>query len=69
MATIVAHLPQFLPTSEKELHTLLTFSETTAVRIYDSQWFVESDPRRCGTQDASRLVNELHSVCCRAFPV
>jgi hypothetical protein len=58
----VAHLPQVLPTSEKELHTLLSVLRLEGERIYDIQRVVESDPPRSGTLDASRFVNKLGEV-------
>ena len=62
MAIIVAHLPQVLPTSEKELHTLLSVLNATSVRIYDNQWVVEGFLRESGTPDASRFVKHSHEV-------
>ena len=58
MAIIVAHLPQGLPTSEKELHTLLSVLKSAAVRIYDNQQVVEGDLPRSGSPDASRFVDK-----------
>ena len=54
MAIIVAHLPQVLPTSEKELHTLLSVLKAANVRIYDNQRVVEGGLLPSGSPDASR---------------
>jgi hypothetical protein len=56
MAIIVAHLPQVLPTSEKELHTLLSVLKAISVRIYDNQWVV-GGLLPSGSPDASRFVD------------
>jgi hypothetical protein len=58
MAIIVAHLPQVLPTSEKELHTLLSVLKATNVRIYDNQRVVEGGLPPSGSPDASRFVDK-----------
>jgi hypothetical protein len=58
MAIIVAHLPQVLPTSEKELHTLLSVLKAISVRIYDNQRVVEGGLLPSGSPDASRFVDK-----------